>query len=149
VARKSLSERHLRRHAGRGGPYRETLRSRRPRPAGDHPGFRLGHPAREDARVDPPLRRAGDAPLPQELVSMVEFETLLRTLSNWGKGGPDDERGTLNYITPEVRQRAAGLVRQGKTFSLAIPIRHGSGPQTGGARINPLHLMTATGCDPG
>jgi kynurenine formamidase len=79
---------------------------------------------------------------------MASFEALLRTLTNWGRWGPDDERGALNYVTPEIRRRAAGLVRQGKTFSLAIPIRHGSGPQGGGARINPLHLMTATGCDP-
>jgi kynurenine formamidase len=79
---------------------------------------------------------------------MASFEELLRTLTNWGRWGAHDEKGTLNYITPEVRQRAAGLVRQGKTFSLSIPIRHGSGPQMGGGRINPLHLMTATGCDP-
>lgn len=78
---------------------------------------------------------------------MASFEELLRTLTTWGKWGPDDEKGTLNYITAETRQRAAGLVRQGKSFSLSIPIRHGSGPQRGGARINPLHLMTATGCD--
>ena len=79
---------------------------------------------------------------------MAVFEELLRTLKTWGQWGPDDEKGTLNYITPAVRRRAAGLVRQGKTFALSIPIRHGSGPQAGGARINPLHLMTATGCDP-
>ena len=79
---------------------------------------------------------------------MASFEEWLRTLTTWGQWGPDDEKGTLNYITDETRRRAARLVRQGKTFSLAIPIRHGSGPQGGGARINPLHLMTATGCDP-
>ncbi len=79
---------------------------------------------------------------------MASFEELLRTLTTWGRWGPDDEKGTLNYITDETRKRAARLVRRGKTFSLAIPIRHGSGPQGGGARINSLHLMTATGCDP-
>lgn len=76
---------------------------------------------------------------------MPSFEELLRTLRTWGRWGADDERGALNYVTPDVRRRAAGCVRQGKTFSLAIPIPHGSGPQAGGARINPLHLMTATG----
>jgi len=79
---------------------------------------------------------------------VASFEELLRTLTTWGRWGPDDEKGTLNYITDETRKRAARLVRRGKTFSLAIPIRHGSGPQGGGARINSLHLMTATGCDP-
>ena len=78
---------------------------------------------------------------------MPDFEELLRTLRAWGRWGAEDERGALNYVTADVRRRAAGCVRQGKTFSLAIPIRHGSGPQAGGARINPLHLMTATGCD--
>lgn len=79
---------------------------------------------------------------------MASFEELLGRLSNWGRWGAEDERGTLNYITDDTRRRAAGLVRRGKTFSLAIPIEHGAGPQRGGGRINPLHLMTATGCDP-
>ena len=39
---------------------------------------------------------------------------------NWGKWGPDDERGTLNYITPDLVVRAAGLVRRGAVFSLAL-----------------------------
>src|SRR5437868_3706096 len=32
---------------------------------------------------------------------------------NWGRWGPDDERGTLNYITPEAIVEAARLVRRG------------------------------------
>ncbi len=80
---------------------------------------------------------------------MAQFDELLSRLSNWGKWGADDERGALNYITDKKRCEAAGLVRQGRTFSLAIPMTGGSGPQTGlGGRINPLHHMTATGCDP-
>lgn len=39
---------------------------------------------------------------------------------NWGKWGPDDERGTLNYITPADIVKAAGLVKRGAIFSLAI-----------------------------
>ena len=42
--------------------------------------------------------------------------------SNWGRWGPDDERGTLNLITPACRVRAAGLVREGQTVSCAHPI---------------------------
>ena len=68
-------------------------------------------------------------------------------LSNWGKWGPDDELGTLNYITPEKIARAAGLVRQGKVISLALPY-DSNGPQYGlRGRVNPLHLMLATGSD--
>lgn len=80
---------------------------------------------------------------------MSDFQEMLGRLSNWGKWGPDDERGALNFITAEARVRAASLVKQGKVFSLSIPITSGQGPQSGaGSRINPLHFMTATGCDP-
>jgi kynurenine formamidase len=41
------------------------------------------------------------------------------TLSNWGRWGPDDQLGTLNLITPEVRRRAAALVVEGITVSCA------------------------------
>ena len=36
--------------------------------------------------------------------------------NNWGRWGPDDEAGTLNYITPEVRRQAATAPRRGKVF---------------------------------
>ncbi|WP_033295232.1 cyclase family protein [Amycolatopsis jejuensis] len=42
--------------------------------------------------------------------------------SNWGRWGTDDELGTLNLITEEVRARAAGEVRLGRVVSLALPI---------------------------
>jgi kynurenine formamidase len=42
---------------------------------------------------------------------------------NWHRWGADDQRGTLNYITPEKRLQAAGLIRAGKAYSLAIPLR--------------------------
>jgi hypothetical protein len=68
-------------------------------------------------------------------------------LSNWGRWGPDDQLGTLNYVTPDKIVRAAGLVKQGKVISLALPF-DASGPQTGlRGRINPLHQMLATGTD--
>ncbi|HEX3781271.1 MAG TPA: cyclase family protein [Pseudonocardiaceae bacterium] len=43
--------------------------------------------------------------------------------SNWGRWGEDDERGTLNLITEEVRERAAREVRTGRSVSLALPIQ--------------------------
>src|SRR5262249_18972208 len=145
-----LQERHLRRFAGRGRAHHRALRGGRVRSARADPGGRLAHAAREDARVDPYPGREGAAAVPPGArlrVVVPDFAELLRTLRTWGRWGTDDERGALNYVTADVRRRAAGCVRQGKTFPLAIPIRHGSGPQVGGARINPLHLMTATGCD--
>ncbi|HEX6344985.1 cyclase family protein [Umezawaea sp.] len=41
---------------------------------------------------------------------------------NWGRWGADDELGTLNLITDEVRARAAAEVRLGRWVSLAQPI---------------------------
>ncbi|MDQ4116583.1 MAG: cyclase family protein [Actinomycetota bacterium] len=41
---------------------------------------------------------------------------------NWGRWGDDDQAGALNLVTPEVTRRAAGLVRDGRTFSLAQPL---------------------------
>jgi len=42
---------------------------------------------------------------------------------NWKRWGENDERGTLNYITPDKVRRAAALVRLGRRFSLAIPLQ--------------------------
>ncbi|MGC9382613.1 cyclase family protein [Streptomyces sp. MH13] len=41
---------------------------------------------------------------------------------NWGRWGADDELGTLNLITDEVRARAAAEARTGQWVSLAQPI---------------------------
>ena len=66
---------------------------------------------------------------------------------NWGKWGPDDEVGTLNYITPEKIAAAARLVKRGVTFSLAIPLDN-TGPQINQPRrFNPIHRMILTGPD--
>jgi kynurenine formamidase len=67
--------------------------------------------------------------------------------SNWGRWGPDDQRGTLNLITPECVVRAAGLVRKGTPISLALPYDE-AGPQNGAFnRFNPIHLMVRDGAD--
>ncbi|WP_326950529.1 cyclase family protein [Amycolatopsis sp. NBC_01307] len=41
---------------------------------------------------------------------------------NWGRWGADDELGTLNLITDDVRAQAAAEVRTGRWVSLAQPI---------------------------
>ena len=70
---------------------------------------------------------------------------LCQRLSNWGKWGPDDEIGAMNYITPQKIVEAARLVRQGKVFSLATPL-DANGPQRpGGQRFNPIHWMLRDG----
>jgi kynurenine formamidase len=68
--------------------------------------------------------------------------------SNWGRWGPDDQLGVLNFITPADIAGAARLVRRGKVFALGLALDD-KGPQRGlfGGRWNPLHQMLATGTD--
>jgi kynurenine formamidase len=42
------------------------------------------------------------------------------SVKNWGRWGADDQRGTLNYITPQQRARAASAVRDGFAVSCAL-----------------------------
>src|SRR3970282_690440 len=66
---------------------------------------------------------------------------------NWGKWGPDDELGTLNYITPQTVVKETRTVKRGVTFSLAIPFDN-TGPQINQPRrFNPIHRMILTGPD--
>jgi kynurenine formamidase len=57
-------------------------------------------------------------------------KALARRVSNWGRWGPDDQRGTLNLIDAAAVRRGAAAVRRGMTFSLSIPMDR-DGPQTG------------------
>jgi kynurenine formamidase len=57
-----------------------------------------------------------------------DLRQLAQRVSNWGRWGPDDQRGTLNLITPEAARRGTSAVRTGETFSLAIPFDQ-TGPQ--------------------
>ena len=71
-----------------------------------------------------------------------EIAELLKRVSNWGRWGAEDQRGTLNYISNEKRAAAARLVRTGETVSLALPLA------TRPARDNPtpvIHLMIRSG----
>jgi kynurenine formamidase len=82
--------------------------------------------------------------------TVISLEAVLEKATqyrNWGKWGPDDELGTLNYVTPEKVAAAAGLVRKGRVFSLALPLDE-NGPMTGAyGRINPMHHMLWDGGD--
>jgi len=75
---------------------------------------------------------------------MDRVREIAARVSNWGRWGSDDERGTVNFITSAKIRAAAGLVRRGQVFSLGM--RFGAdGPQIGqGGRVNPQHFMTAT-----
>jgi kynurenine formamidase len=71
-----------------------------------------------------------------------ELKELAARVSNWGRFGADDQRGTLNFITPEAVRRGTAAVRRGVSFPLSIPLNE-DGPQTGviPGRINPKHTM--------
>lgn len=86
----------------------------------------------------PNLHSTGDVEL------NPEFDRLAKAVNNWGRWGSDDQRGTLNFITDDVVRRAAGLVRDGKVISLALPLSE-DGPQLGfvRGRTNPEHRMIA------
>jgi kynurenine formamidase len=47
------------------------------------------------------------------LITDEELPAVFESVSNWGRWGTDDERGTVNLITPEATARAAAEVREG------------------------------------
>ena len=61
-------------------------------------------------------------------VTAQEFDDLFAKVCNWGRWGPNDERGTLNYITPKHVRAACALVRLGRTVSLSLPVNTVAGP---------------------
>lgn len=55
--------------------------------------------------------------------------------SNWGDFGPDDHLGRLNLITPEKVLQGIAEVREGRTFSLSLPL-----DMPGGTELNPNRM---------
>lgn len=79
----------------------------------------------------------GPVPTQQEVLRYFD------SLSNWGRWGSDDERGTLNYITDDVVRAAASTVTRGTSVSCALEIRAETTPdQIVGS---PQRLMMVTG----
>ena len=84
-------------------------------------------------------------------MSMTKTETIIADAAEkyrkWGTWGATDQLGTLNYITSTKVAEACGLVKQGKVFSLALPLDN-HGPQKGAMnRFNPVHSMLEDGGD--
>lgn len=61
-------------------------------------------------------------------MARTDFDALFARVNNAGRWGAQDERGTLNFITPAVRRAAAREVRTGTTVSLAREMVHGEPP---------------------
>jgi kynurenine formamidase len=70
------------------------------------------------------------------------LKQLAAKVSNAGRWGSDDQRGTLNLIDTAAVLRGVRAARQGRVFSLAIPFDE-DGPQTGAipGRENPERRM--------
>ena len=68
-------------------------------------------------------------------------------VSNWGRWGEDDVRGTMNFLDSAKRREAAALIRTGESYSLSQRFDM-DGPQKGWRRrTNPVHTMLDTGTD--
>ena len=65
-----------------------------------------------------------------------------QALSNWGRWGDDDQLGTLNLITPEKRQQAAALVKDGISIGCARPA---STAYALDQPVMPVHFMVDSG----
>ena len=141
-----------RREARRAVPARAGLRRRRPQHHGRVATWtsstgahrvprdrrRCGTSPRRSPRPSPSCTRPrtrsrarsrdGSMPLPEE------FHAARARVNNWGRWGDDDETGTLNLITDEVVRRAAACVRDGRRFSLAIPLSRGRARSSGTSR---------------
>ena len=72
------------------------------------------------------------------------YDAIAAKVNNWGRWGPEDQLGTLNFITDDVRRRAATCVRTGATFPLGLALSEAEGIQKGvlPGRFNPLRTMS-------
>jgi kynurenine formamidase len=84
------------------------------------------------------MHRTQTPPAP---VSLADFAALFERVKNWGRWGSEDERGTLNYITPDKVAAAARLVRSGRTVSMAIPINKTAGPDNPSPALHHMTLL--------
>ena len=91
------------------------------------------------------IQQSAKKPMPTSRAIPTEADVLgyFDTLSNEGRWGRDDERGTLNFISPEKRLSALQSVREGMAVSCATLIGgQGAAPDV---PYPPLHFMIRSG----
>jgi kynurenine formamidase len=66
----------------------------------------------------------------------------MHSLSNWGRWGSDDQRGTLNLVTSAAARNALSLAREGVTVSCARAISYQA---TADTPLPPQHYMLGSG----
>jgi kynurenine formamidase len=75
----------------------------------------------------------------------VEVEVMMKSLSNWGRWGREDELGALNLITSEKRKQAIAQVKAGISISLSRNVI----TRQVGTSAPFEHRMIQTGTTPG
>jgi hypothetical protein len=72
----------------------------------------------------------------------VSLSELLKDApKNWGRWGPNDEIGALNFLTKEEVLRGVQAVRQGKVFTLGAPVARPGGDPIYPGRGQPSRMM--------
>lgn len=61
--------------------------------------------------------------------------------NNWGRWGPGDEVGSLNFLTSQEVLRGVGSIRDGKVFPLMLPIGAAGGDPLWPGRSPAAHYM--------
>ena len=64
----------------------------------------------------------------QQPITSETIAKWMTELSNWSRWGKDDQKGTLNLITPQKRLEALKLVKEGVSVSLAHPVDKDAAP---------------------
>jgi kynurenine formamidase len=80
--------------------------------------------------------------MPATAPSESQVREYLKTLSNWGRWGAEDDLGTINLITPAKRLAAARLVRDGVSVTCARPIATDIAADT---TFQPMRFMVDSG----
>ena len=74
----------------------------------------------------------------------MKFQEMLKdSPKNWGRWGANDELGCLNFLTNQEVLRGAKAVRQGKTFTLGVPLARPQGDPLYPSRSQPIRTMVS------
>ena len=72
-------------------------------------------------------------------LTKADIDQMAAQVRNWGRWGPDDERGTLNLLTDEKRAAALAGITGARVVSCALPLPVRPGP----SNFNPVahHML--------
>lgn len=71
-------------------------------------------------------------------VSQDQLKAWQKEVSNWGRWGKEDQKGSLNLITAEKKVASAALVKKGISVSLAFPLSKEESVNNGDPLIHQL-----------